>query len=725
MGHHRMKQLAQKLKNGDMEILDVVLPICGKGMVLIQNYYSLISAGTEGSTVSTARKSLIGKAKERPQQVKQVIETLKAQGPLQTYRAVMKKLDSWSPLGYSSAGLVVAVGEGVDTIRVGDKVACAGAGYANHAEIISVPKNLCVKLADNAELDKACYNTLGAIALQGIRQADLKLGETCVVTGLGLLGQLTCLMLRAAGVRVIGLDINESMVELAKLHSVDHGFVSGAQGTAEFIEQYTDGIGADAVIISAATSSLEPINFAGKVLKKRGSVIVVGAIPTGFDREPYFYKKELQIKMSCSYGPGRYDPLYEEKGVDYPAAYVRWTENRNMQTFQDLLYSGKIDVGYLTTHQFPLEDAAKAYELIMNKNEQFAGIVIEYNRDVTLARTAIRIATDNSKQVTDCDVNVSFLGAGSYALSHLLPNLKKVGVNFRGVLTSTSTSSRSVAEKFGFEYCFSKESDLFDDITNTVFIASRHNSHGDYVKNSLLHNKHVFVEKPLCLTFDELEEIRVLYNQKIDEGKNLHLMVGFNRRFSPLTQQIIKQKSDLPMSIIYRVNAGMIPADSWIQDREVGGGRILGEVCHFVDYMIYLTGSLPTRLFATAMDDVAGTRDTVNINIEFENGSTGIIAYLANGAKSLTKEYIEVYQAGFSYIINDFKEITIYGATKKSTKLTNQNKGQKEMVTEFISSIRNANPCTISFEDIYMSTLATFKILESIETKKSVSFVTN
>ena len=343
-----MEQLTQKLSNGEMVVQELPMPQLGDGMVLVKNHYSLISAGTEGSTVKAARKNLLAKAKERPQQVQQVLESLKTKGLVQTYRAVVKKLDAYSPLGYSTAGEIIDVADDVTEFKVGDLVACAGNGYASHAEVVAVPVNLCVKLRNDTDLSKACYNTLGAIAMEGVRQADLRLGETCAVIGLGLIGQLACLELQASGVRVVGIDVSETAVKQAAAHCTDMAFTRNTPGIEENILSYTNGLGVDAVIIAAATSSLDPVNFAGAICRKRGKVVVLGAVPTGFDREPYYYKKELELKMSCSYGPGRYDLNYEEKGIDYPAAYVRWTEKRNMETFQELIATGKIDIGYLT-----------------------------------------------------------------------------------------------------------------------------------------------------------------------------------------------------------------------------------------------------------------------------------------------------------------------------------------------------------------------------------------
>lgn len=704
-----MQQLTQKLGSGDMVIQEIPYPQLGKGMIIVKNHYSIISAGTEGSTVQAARKSLIGKAKERPQQVKQVIDTIKKQGPLQTYRAVMKKLDAYSPLGYSCAGEVIEVGEGVTEFQVGDKVACAGAGYANHAEIVAVPMNLCVKLETTADVKNAAYNTLGAISMQGVRQADMRLGESCVVIGLGLLGQLACLILKASGVKVIGVDVSESAVNLAiKNNVVDKGMIRNTSGINEQIEEFTGGAGADAVIIAAATSSADPINFAGAIARKKGKVIVLGAVPTGFDRDPFWYRKELELKMACSYGPGRYDLNYEEKGIDYPIAYVRWTEKRNMEAFQYLLSSGKINIDYLTTHTFSFEDAPKAFDLVVNKTEPFIGIALEY--DYSKEPTKEKIVTHSSDG--EGKVAISFIGAGSYAQGNLLPNIpKREEITKVGVMTNSGTSSKRVAEKFGFHFCASDENDILNEKTNTVFIATRHDSHGDYVLKALRANKNVFVEKPLCLFQSELDDI-IQEQQKTGKA----VMIGFNRRFSPLTKAIKSKLGDGPKTVIYRVNAGAIPADTWIQDMEIGGGRIHGEVCHFIDYLTYMCDSLPVSVSAQALPDANGLNDTLNILLKFENGSTGVIAYYANGAKSLSKEYIEVYSQGATAILNDFKELKLYGKGKPNKKkLLNQNKGQKEMVEAFVNGLLDKGETPIPFSEIVSVTKTTFEVIESLK----------
>ena len=713
-----MLQLTQKLSDGEMLVQEVPAPVLGKGMVLVKNHYSLISAGTEGSTANTARKGLIGKAKERPQQVKQVLDVLIEQGPVQTYRAVTKKLEAYSPMGYSSAGEVIAVGDGVSQFSIGDYVACAGVGYASHAEIVAIPVNLCVRLSSQANLKYAAYNTLGAIAMQSIRQADLRLGETCAVIGLGLLGQLTGLILNASGVNVIGIDIHQSPVLLAKDHFAALALQRNTPGIEKRIEEYTGELGVDAVIIAAATNSIDPVNFAGAIARKKGKVIILGAVPTGFERDPYWYKKELELKMSCSYGPGRYDLNYEEKGIDYPAAYVRWTEKRNMEAFQQLLVDNRINIDYLTTHEFDLEDAPKAYDMIVNKTEPYMGIVLKYNKEKHI-RLQNKIMISGSRPSSK--INIGFIGAGSYAQGNLLPNIPKSNsdVVCRGVLTNSGTTSKRVAERFQFEFCTSNEKDILEnkDI-NTLFIATRHDSHAEYVLKGLEFGKHIFVEKPLCLIAEELEQIITAYTRvetNSEQFLRTQLMVGFNRRFSSLSTELKKQIGSGTMSILYRINAGHIPGDTWVQDMEIGGGRIIGEACHFIDYLTWLNGSLPVSVFASALPDSGGRNDTVNINIAFENGSTGVIAYYANGPRSMPKEYIEVFHNGSSGVINNFKELSLFGKSKRKKKLLNLDKGQKAMVKQFLNSIQTGTPL-IPFEEIVSVTKATFTVLESIKT---------
>ncbi len=701
-----MEQLTQKLGSGEMVIQELPIPQLSDGMVLVKNHYSLISAGTEGSTVKAARKSLIGKAKERPQQVKQVLDVLKKQGIMQTYRAMMKKLDAYSPLGYSCAGEVIAVADDVTEFKVGDKVACAGAGYANHAEVVCVPVNLCVKLAADADLMLACYNTLGAIALQGVRQADMRLGETCVVIGLGLIGQLVCLQLRASGVNVVGVDVSETAVRNAQEHCADFALARNEVGIEEKISDFTKGLGADCVIIAAATHSLDPINFAGAVSKKKGRIVVLGAVPTGYDRDPYFYKKELEVRMSCSYGPGRYDLNYEEKGIDYPSAYVRWTEKRNMEAFQQLVYTKKIDISYLTSHRFKFEDAPKAYDIVVKHSQPFCGIVLEYDTKKEHSRTCTDLAP-----ITITGKNIAFIGAGSYAQSFLLPNLPDKEKAARiTVMTNSGTTSKRVAEKYGFARCTSNPNDIFNDENiNILFVATRHDTHAKYVMEGLKHDKNVYVEKPLCLTLEELDKIQTLCREN-QKG----VMVGFNRRFSPSAIKIKQRLGNGKMSMMYRVNAGNIPSDSWIQDMKMGGGRIIGEVCHFIDLMTFVCGSKPCKVMASALDDPKGLHDTINIIVDFENGSSGVIAYYANGSKQLPKEYFEVYSAGVTAIIRDFKKIEIYDNKVEKQSFFAQDKGQKNMLQCFFSSLEKGF-FPIPQEETISVTKACFAVLKSIQ----------
>jgi predicted dehydrogenase/threonine dehydrogenase-like Zn-dependent dehydrogenase len=678
----------------------------------IINHYSVISAGTEGSTIKAARKGYLGKAMERPEQVRQVLDTLRKQGITQTYRAVMKRLEAFSPLGYSCAGVVMDAPVDVKGFRKGDLVACGGLS-ACHAEVVSVPVNLCVRLERDADLRQAAYNTLGAIAMQGLRQANLHLGETCAVIGLGLIGQITALLLRASGVRVVGVDVNSWMVKTAAEHCADLALHRDEGGIEERIMEFTGGIGCDAVIIAAATDSIDPINFAGAIARKKGAIVVVGAVPTGFDRDPHFYRKELEVRMSCSYGPGRYDPMYEEKGIDYPAAYARWTENRNMQAFQDLLYTKRIDLSYLTTHTFRLEEAPDAYNMMLSKKEPFIGIVIEYDAAKEFRRAPVNISAPKASPGSR-EAGIGFIGAGSYAQGHILPNLPgKDTIRKVGVMTSTGTGSRTAAERFGFEFCTCDERDILDngDI-GTVFITTRHDSHAHYVIEALRAGKNVFVEKPLCLIQEELEGITEAFR-----ASGSILMVGYNRRFSPLARQVRETFGTGPMSMICRVNAGAVPADSWIQDPDTGGGRIIGEACHFVDLLTFICGSLPVSVYADRMESANGLDDVVNISLAYANGSIGVISYYANGDRSLPKERIEIFSMGRTAVIDDFKRLDLYAGGRRSVKrLLGQDKGQKHEVAAFIDSVLKGGAGPIPFEEIHSTSMAVFKTLASLRT---------
>lgn len=706
-----MEQLTQQLKSGHMEIMDVPVPSLGSGQILVRNYYSLISAGTEGKTVSDARLGLIAKAKSRKKEVQQVIDMIKTSGFSETYKVVMSKLEAPSSLGYSCAGEVIAVADDVYDFKVGDYVACGGEG-AYHADIVSVYKNLCVKIPKSVDLKFAAVTTVAAIAIQGIRQAELTFGETAVVIGLGLIGQLTMQILEASGIKAIGVDISQSQVDLANKIGIGKSYSRNREDLEGIIRELTKGYGADAILITAGTSSLDPVEFAGSVARRKAKVVIVGAVPTGFDRKNYF-KKELDLRMSCSYGPGRYDRDYEEKGIDYPYEYVRWTENRNMESYVELVERKKLILEPLITHVFEFEDAAKAYDMILSKSEPFVGILLKYE-DVSNVDYEVKKSKGEAKGTK---TKVGFVGAGSFAQYALLPNVK-LYADMVGVATSRGNTAKGIADKYGFQYSTGEAEKIFtDEKINTVFIATRHNLHAANVMDSLKNNKNVFVEKPLCMNREELENISQLYKEK----SNLHLMVGYNRRFAPAIKKIMSSMDKgIPKAINYRINAGNMPKDHWVQDKAIGGGRIIGEVCHFIDLVMFLSGSKINFINSVSMDNNPYLMDTLTINMGFENGSIGSICYFSNGASALPKENIEVFYANKVMVVDDFKEIKTYGKEVKSNKLGKQDKGHAQEVKEFIEAVENGKPTPISFEEIYDSTKATLDVIDSIKTKQSI-----
>ena len=490
----------------------------------------------------------------------------------------MNKLDAPSALGYSCAGEIIAIASDVRKFKIGDKVACGGSG-AVHADIVAIPVNLCVKIDESVSLAHAAFTTVGSIALQGVRQADLRIGEYCVVIGLGLVGQLTIQLLNASGIKTIGIDIDKNQCDLAKISGAELSFSRNEEQLEQAILNFTKGYGADAVIITAGTSSHDPINLAGELCRKKGKVIIVGSVPTGFNRKSY-YRKELELRMSCSYGPGRYDLEYEEKGKDYPQAYVRWTENRNMQAFAELLRLKKINLEILLTHTFNFHEAKNAYQLIVDRSEPFVGIVLKYNTSTELKESVVF----NSKTSQVSEVKLGMIGAGSFGQNILLPALKEK-VDFVGVATARPNNARNVAEKYGFEFCTGNADEVItNEKINTLFIATRHNTHGEYVLKGLQAHKNVFVEKPLCMSLDELQAIK-----EAKSNTKAQLMVGFNRRFAPLISKLKSSiNNSIPSAILYRINAGIMPPDHWIHDPEIGGGRIIGEVCHFIDLCSFI-----------------------------------------------------------------------------------------------------------------------------------------
>lgn len=706
-----MNQLTQQLKSGKMEILEVPFPALNPGYILVRNHYSVISAGTEGKTVTDARKGYIAKAKSRQKEVKQVIDMVKTNGLLATYKLVMNKLEAPSALGYSTAGEVIALGAGVTNFQVGDFVACGG-NNASHADVVAIPVNLAVKVPENVSLKQAAFSTIAAIAIQGIRQADLRMGESCLIIGMGIIGQLTYKIMEASGFYPIGVDVSEAQVLQSRAAGIKAVYNRNQEGINEIILNHSRGNGADAVIITAATTSLDPVEFAGEIARKKAKVVIVGAVPTGFSRVNY-YKKELELRMSSSYGPGRSDMNYEDKGMDYPIGYVRWTENRNMQSYIDLLASNRLDIRSLISHTFPLENAPDAYDMILERAEPFAGILIQYD----VLKELNKKVPLNELELKPFYPNVGFIGAGSFAQGSLLPNMKGY-CNFIGVTAGHGNTSRYVGDKYGFKYCTDNVKDLFDDHDlNTIFITTRHNLHANNVLEALNAGKHVFVEKPLAMNETELELIRDAYIS----SKQLHVMVGFNRRFSPAVQDLKKVfLNEQKKSIVIRVNSGIMPVDHWVNDPEIGGGRIIGEGCHFIDLAMFLAGSPIISVSAEMMNDANNLNNTVSIQLKMANGSIASVNYFANGNKEVSKEFIEVFSGGTIAQIDDFKTLTIFGKRKRVVKYKGQNKGHATGVQLFLNAVKDGKPCPIPFEESYLSTLATLKVNQSLVENRKI-----
>lgn len=692
-------------------------PVAQRGRVVVRTARSLISAGTERMTVDQGKKSLLERARENPALVKQVVQRAKDEGLVNTFNAVRSKLGSFTALGYSASGIVTAVGEDVTEFRAGDRVACAGVGYASHAEVLSVPKNLCVRLPDGVTFDAGAFGTLGAIALQGVRLAEPTLGESVVVIGLGLLGQLTVQLLKANGCRVFGIDLDPQKIELARAMGADGGAMSEADAKRAVMD-WSRGRGADAVLITAATSSNQPVELAGEISRLKGRVVAVGMVGLDIPRN-LFFARELSLQISMSYGPGRYDAEYEERGHDYPFAYVRWTEGRNIEAFLDLISTGRINVEGLITHRFSVDDGERAYQLISGETkEPYLGVLLEYDTEREVERRVEITPEQKRSAPSSHSVRVGMIGAGGYAQGMLLPNFKAEGVEFEAIATATGLTARSIGEKYGFHQAVADASEVIEDErVNLVVIATRHDSHAELATRSLGVGKHVFVEKPLAMSDEELEA--VIEAARASSGQ---LMVGYNRRFSPHARAALEffKGRQNPLSISYRVNAGRIPRSHWVQDPEVGGGRIIGEVCHFIDFLHFLTGSLTTRVYAEAIQSRSAEvvdEDSVFITVRLSDGSNGSIAYMAEGGKSLPKERVEIFCEGKSFVLEDFRTATLHrNGREESMKLKGQDKGQREEVRVICSVVREGLSAPIALDDLKTTTRATFRILESLRT---------
>jgi len=732
-----MKQVLQHARTGEITVEEVPAPQLLPGCVLVRIAASVVSAGTERASSEFARKSLLQKAQSRPDLVREVIGKVQRDGIFSAIQTVRSRLDQPQSPGYSSAGTVIAVGEGVTDLQPGDRVACAGAGVAVHAEIACVPRLLVARIPtrdpvegkkDEVPFDEAAFATLGAVALHGIRTAEVKLGDLVAVIGLGLLGQLTVQLLKAAGCHVLGMDIDASRADLARRLSAD-AVASSATTFRELCLERSRAAGADSVLIAAETPSSDPVNLAGAIARDRAIVVAVGTVGLDIERKAY-YEKELDFRISRSYGPGRYDAVYEQKGRDYPIGYVRWTETRNMEAFVQLLADRKIDIGSLITHHFPVERAQSAYDLITGRSrEQFLGVVIQYDGKADESRTLVLVpeSAPVPRSAAVSGISVGLLGAGVFATGTLVPALKaSIGTTLVAVCAATGAHAKHTASKFGFRDCTTDESQVTGNPdVNTVLVATRHHLHARQVLAALEAGKHVFCEKPLCLTEAELRSIIRAY-LGIPPSARPALMVGFNRRFAPM---IMRMKSFLapisePLALHYRVNAGYLPPDHWVNDREQGGGRILGEVCHFVDLLMFLAGSPIAEVEARAVGNAGRySGDNVLVSLRFANGCEGTISYLANGDRSFSKERIEVFGGGVVAVLEDFRRLELVRDGRKETVHSrwSQDKGHRGEWAAFAESVQKQNEAPIRFDDIVCSTLATLRINESAATGKQLA----
>ena len=733
-----MRQVLQDARNGEITVADVPAPKLLAGCILVRTAASLLSVGTERASSEFASKNLAQKARMRPDLVREVLNKIGRDGLIATVSAVRSRLDQPTALGYSSAGTVLALGDGINDIAAGDRVACAGAGYAVHAEFACIPRLLAARIPSGTgvSLEHAAFSTVGAVALHGVRTADVKLGDVVGVIGLGLLGQITVQILKSAGCSVIGMDISPERAQLALRMGADAAS-SSSLNFKDLCLQYTGGHGVDAVLIAAQTASNDPVNLAGEVGRDRGVVVAVGTVGMEIPRR-LFYDKELDFRVSRSYGPGRYDSAYEQKGRDYPIGHVRWTENRNMEAFIKLLADRKLNLDALITHRFAIERSNDAYNLIQGKSgEDFLGVLITYPEDAELSQhTELRPLSSRSRQSfasgqESKTVSVGVLGAGSFATATLLPAIKQTdGVEFVGVCAANGSHSRHAAEKFGFRYCVTDEKELIEDpATNTIVIATRHNLHAAQVVAALNAGKNVFCEKPLCLSEMELLEIIEAYDYSQSRDEPAHpplLMVGFNRRFAPLAVKMKEFFKDIhePLALHYRINAGFIPADHWLNDPEQGGGRLIGEACHFVDLLCFLTNQSPVEVHAHALTNPGRySNDNVICSLRFADGSQGTISYLANGDKSYSKERLEVFGGGRVAMLEDFRRLELIKQGRKQVLQSRfrQDKGHRSEWSAFVDAIRSGKESPIPFGQILTSMLATFRLDESRSLGRSLS----
>jgi predicted dehydrogenase/threonine dehydrogenase-like Zn-dependent dehydrogenase len=710
-----VKQVLQYRRSGTTRVAEVPAPLTPPAGLLVQTQWSLISPGTERMLVEAGGANLVNTALHRTDLVKQVVDKAARDGITATVEAVRSRIDVAIPLGYSCAGVALDVGPGaLDSFQAGQRVACAGAGQANHAEIVAVQKNLTVRVPDNVSLEDAAFVTVGAIALQGVRIAEVQLGETCVVIGLGLVGQLTVQLLKAAGCRVFGIDVAADKLEQARSSGVDDACLRSDPDLVQRVRSFSQGRGADAILIAAAASSSDPVQLAPSLARDRAVVVAVGMIGMDVPRNAY-YEKELQVRLSRSYGPGRYDRTYEEQGVDYPLGYVRWTEQRNMEAFLDLVAMGRVQPSLLVTHRFPIVEAERAYSVVTGATpEPYLGILLEYPH-VAPAEAPRQTRADIRPSVglSHGTVRLGMIGAGSFARSVLLPALRKLdGVELRGVATASAPSGHQTATRFGFGYAASDWRQLVDDPEiDAVLIATRHDLHASIAAAALRAGKSVFLEKPMALSEDELETLLDAWR-----SSGRVLQVGFNRRFAPSYLRLKSAFTSRRTALVaaYRVNAGAVAASSWVVDPVEGGGRLIGEVCHMVDTLVDLVGTQVVSVYAAP-----GGADDVLLTLTFGDGSIGTIVYASGGDRSLPKEYLEVLGGGRAAVLDDFRAVRLHsGGSSKAVggRLARQDKGHAAELAAFVQAVQNGGRSPL---DPWMAahvTRVTFAATESVQT---------
>jgi predicted dehydrogenase len=706
-GEETMKQVVQGISSGNTTVREAAAPGAGRMEVVVQVVTSLISAGTERYVVGLARKSLLGKARERPDHVKRVLQKVRDEGIRTTFEQVRAKLDEPMALGYSAAGVVMECGWGVQEFKAGDRVACV----SPHAGVAAVSKNLCARIPDGVSMEAAAYTSIASIGLQGVRLARATLGESVLVIGLGLIGQICVALLKAQGCRVYGTDIDPTKLDLALQFGADAVAVGSP---VDSVKAFSSGVGVDAVVIAAASSSNEPIEFAAEVCRPKGRIVLVGVVGLNIPRPPFF-QKELEFTVSSSLGPGRNDPIYEEKGIDYPIGHARWTIQRNMQAILELMAAGKLPVEKLTTHRFPIERAPEAYDLITKGHEPHLGIVLEYGEE---ARRPSRRIEFSVRPSDGQDAGISLVGAGNFARLVMIPALESNGgFRWRGICTAKGMGSEHTGRTKGFAFATTDFDEILVDAdTQAVFIATRHDLHAPFLLKVLRAGKHVFVEKPLCITPDELLEIENCVKE-LGEKCPL-LMVGFNRRFaSGLSLLRDHFWGVLPLSISYRFAPGSIPGQHWTQDQDVGGGRIIGEACHAIDTCVALAGSPPVKVYAESVAQVGDaqiTDDRVAITIRHANGCVSSVLYQAGGDKAFPAERIEVFGGGKAGIVDQWGAIELWSEGRCRKADGKRDKGHRAEFKEFLRAIREGGPWPIPWEEIRGSTWASLAAVESL-----------